>query len=57
MKIRGGREVWSYSQLSSRGGIEDNPDCVVAYTEKEPEGMPFGEHAARGPALRNIRPF
>ena len=30
-------------------GVEDSPDRVVAYAEQEPEGIPFSEHAARGP--------
>ncbi len=36
------------------GGIEDSSDRVVAYTEQEPEGIPFSEHAARGPFNRNF---
>ena len=54
VKIRGGRELWSDSQLSSGGSIEDSPDRVVAYTEQEPEGIPFSEHAARGPVNRDF---
>jgi hypothetical protein len=31
------------------GGVEESPDHVVAYAEQDPEGIPFSEHAARGP--------
>jgi hypothetical protein len=47
LKISRNREIWSGPQLLPGGGVEDSPDCVVAYAEQEPEGIPFGEHAAR----------
>ncbi len=36
------------------GGVEDSPDRVVVYAEQEPEGIPFGEHAALGPIDRDL---
>jgi hypothetical protein len=30
-----------------QGGVEENPESVVADGEQEPEGVPFGEYAAR----------
>ncbi len=43
------REVWSVPQQSPRGGVEESPESVVADGEQEPEGVPFGEYAARCP--------
>jgi hypothetical protein len=48
-KGSGLREVWSRPQLTPRGGVEESPESVVAYAKQEPEGIPFGEHAARCP--------
>ncbi len=41
------REVWSRPQLPPLGGVEESPESVVADDEQEPEGVPFGEYAAR----------
>ena len=50
---RGG-EFWSVPQHPSRRSVEDSPDCVVAHTEQEPEGVPFGEYGARSPVDRDL---
>ncbi len=53
-KISRNREIWAGPQLLPGGVVEDSPDRVVAYAEEEPEGIPFGEHAARGPIDGNL---
>ena len=35
--------------MPPRGGVEESPENVVADGEQEPEGVPFGEYAARCP--------
>ena len=37
-----------------QGGVEENPESVVADGEQEPEGVPFGEYAARCPAYGQL---
>ena len=49
-----GREFWSVPQHPSSRSVEDSPDCVVAHTEQEPEGVPFGEYGARSPVDRDL---
>ncbi len=48
-KGSGLREVWSRPQRPPRGGVEESPESVVANGDHEPEGVPFGEYAARCP--------
>ncbi len=48
------REVWSRPQRPPRGGVEESPESVVADGEQEPEGVSFGEYAARCPVYGQL---
>ncbi len=48
-KGSGLREVWSRPQQPPSRGVEESPESIVADDEQEPEGVSFGEYAARCP--------